>query len=279
MINPFAWLHRPMGWLNGICLAVCALPGFAETDQVVLIQSTTSTQNSGLYDVLLPQAEAALGLDIRVVAVGTGQALQNAARCDGDLVIVHDRQAEEAFVTAGFGTVRHVLMYNDFVLIGPGDDPAGARAESDITQALAAIARDQVPFVSRGDDSGTHKAELRLWPDTRTLQAASGGWYRETGSGMGATLNIAVAMGAYTISDRASWLSFENRQNHQIVLEGDPALFNPYGAIPVSPEHCPNTNIQGAEALTRWLVSPEGQAAIAGFQHDDQPLFFPNAAN
>ena len=244
---------------------------------VVLVQSTTSTQNSGLYDAILPIAEADLGLDIRIVAVGTGQALQNAARCDGDMLITHATDAEEAFVAAGYGTARHPLMYNDFVLIGPDADPAGVASAETIGAAFAAIATAEVPFASRGDDSGTHRAELRLWDGIADVSAASGQWYRETGAGMGATLNIAVGMGAYTLADRATWLAFENAQTHHIVFEGDAALFNQYGVIPVDPSHCPNVNAEGSQAFTAWLLSPVGQDAIGAFSIDSTQVFFPNA--
>lgn len=258
-------------------LACFATPALAD-DPIVLVQSTTSTQNSGLYAHILPVASEALGLDIRVVAVGTGQALGNAERCDGDMLIVHARAAEEEFVAAGFGTERHDLMYNDFVIVGPSADPAGIAGTASAAEALARIAEAEAPFASRGDDSGTHKKELSLWEGIADVEAASGSWYRETGSGMGATLNLAVGMGAYTMTDRATWLAFENRGDHVILSEGDPALFNQYGVIPVSPAHCPNVNADGAQAFTDWLLG-DGQAVIAGFTVDGQQLFFPNAAN
>ncbi|MBF9032041.1 solute-binding protein [Rhodobacterales bacterium HKCCE3408] len=246
-------------------------------DNVVLVQSTTSTQNSGLYDAILPIAEEALGLDIRVVAVGTGQALQNAERCDGDMLIVHARDAEIAFVAAGFGTERQDLMYNDFVIVGPATDPAGIADAPDAATALGAIAAAAAPFASRGDDSGTHRKELSLWDGVADVAAASGTWYRETGSGMGATLNVAAGMGAYTLTDRATWLAFENRGDLAILFQGDPELFNQYGVIPVDPEHCPNVNINGAQAFTDWLVSEAGQQAIADYTLGGEQLFFPNA--
>jgi len=260
-----------------VLAALCARPLWAETS-VVLVQSTTSTQNSGLYDAILPVAEAALGLDIRVVAVGTGQAIQNASRCDGDLLVTHARTAEVAFVAQGFGTVRHDLMYNDFVLVGPIEDRAEVGEALDAEDAFARIAAAGALFASRGDDSGTHQAERALWPDGIDLDAASGRWYRETGSGMGATLNIAAGMGAYTMTDRATWLAFENRATLRIVFENDPAFFNQYGLVPVSPSHCPSVNAQGTTALVDWLLSVEGQAAIAAFRVQGEQVFFPNAA-
>ena len=256
-------------------LALFATPAFAD-DPIVLVQSTTSTQNSGLYAYILPIATEALGLDIRVVAVGTGQALGNAERCDGDMLIVHARAAEEEFVSAGFGLARYDLMYNDFVLVGPATDPANVAEATGIADALARIAIAEVPFASRGDDSGTHKKELSLWDGIADVAAASGDWYRETGSGMGATLNLAVGMGAYTLTDRATWLAFENRGSHVILNEGDAALFNQYGVVPVNPAHCPNANAIGAQAFTEWLLG-DGQAVIAAFEVDGQQLFFPNA--
>ncbi|QBY00770.1 sulfate transporter [Rhodophyticola sp. CCM32] len=259
-------------------LAVSALlAGPALAEDILLVQSSTSTQNSGLYDHILPLAEAALDLDIRVVAVGTGQALNNAERCDGDMLIVHARDAEEAFVEAGFGTGRHDLMYNDFIIIGPSDNPAGLRRADDIAGALGRIATAGAPFASRGDDSGTHRKETSLWEGVADVAAASGSWYREAGAGMGATLNLAIGMGAYTMSDRATWLAFENKADHEILFEGDPDLFNQYGVIPVSPDHCETVNADGAAAFTNWLISAPGQAAIAGFMVDGQQLFFPNA--
>lgn len=261
--------------LRALLFLLIATPALAEND-VVLVQSTTSTQNSGLYAYLLPIASQALGLDIRVVAVGTGQALGNAERCDGDMLIVHARAAEEAFVEAGFGTARHDLMYNDFVLVGPASDPAGIAGAAGATAALARIAAARAPFVSRGDDSGTHQRELALWSDVADVAAASGSWYRETGSGMGATLNVAVGMGAYTLTDRATWLAFENRGDLVILAQGDPALFNQYGVIPVDPARCPNVNAAGARAFTDWLLS-DGQAVIAAYRRNGRQLFFPNA--
>ncbi len=266
-----------MSILRAALLTLAASPAFAD-DPVVLVQSTTSTQNSGLYAHILPVASEALGLDIRVVAVGTGQALGNAQRCDGDMLITHARAAEEAFVAAGYGTARHDLMYNDFVIVGPSDDPAGVAGADSATEALSRIAAAESPFASRGDDSGTHQKELSLWDGIADVAAASGGWYRETGSGMGATLNLAVGMGAYTLTDRATWLAFENRGDHVIVNQGDPALFNQYGVIPVNPAHCPNVNAEGARAFTDWLLE-DGQAVIAGFMLDGAQLFFPNAGD
>nr|WP_244867493.1 substrate-binding domain-containing protein [Vannielia litorea] len=253
-----------------------ALPAHAQSH--ITVQSTTSTQNSGLYDHLLPIFEEASGIDVRVVAVGTGQALKNAGNCDGDMLITHARAAEEAFVAEGKGLARHPLMYNDFVLVGPADDPAGTRGD-DITAALAAIAAAKAPFASRADDSGTNKAEMRLWAESSADPAAgSGAWYLETGSGMGATLNLGTAQGAYVLTDRATWMTFANKGDHEILVEGDPKLFNQYGVIVVSPAACPTARVEEAERFTKWLLGPEGQDAIAAFAPNGQQLFFPNAS-
>lgn len=248
-------------------------------EEFIVVQSTTSTQNSGLYDTILPAFNAASGIAVRVVAVGTGQAIRNARNCDGDVLLVHAKAAEQAFVADGHGVARADLMYNDFVLVGPADDPAAAGAADGIDAALAAIAETRAPFASRGDDSGTHKKERALWnaagidPD-----GDSGTWYRETGSGMGATLNIATGMGAYALTDRATWIAFGNKGDHRIVAEGDAALFNQYGVIAVNPARCPAVKAQAARVFVEWLLSAPGQAAIAAHRRDGRQLFFPNAA-
>ena len=247
-------------------------------DRSIIVQSTTSTQNSGLYDYLLPIFEAESGIRVNVVAVGTGQAITNAENCDGDLLLVHAKAAEEAFVAAGFGTSRTDLMYNDFVIVGPADDPAGVAGMDDVEAALSQIAGSGALFASRGDDSGTHKKELDLWAAAGVdPTAASGGWYRETGSGMGATLNAGIGMGAYVMTDRATWISFDNKQDYQIDVQGDPEMFNQYGVIPVSPAHCPSVNAEAAQTFADWLLSEEGQTVIAGYKVADQQMFFPNA--
>ncbi|MBS1300948.1 substrate-binding domain-containing protein [Loktanella sp. SALINAS62] len=248
-------------------------------DQSIIVQSTTSTANSGLYDYLLPIFQDETGIQVNVVAVGTGQAITNTENCDGDVLLVHAQPAEEAFVAAGYGTERRDLMYNDFVIVGPADDPAGVVGMTDVQGALARIAATGALFASRGDDSGTHKKEMQLWGNTGVdPTAASGDWYRETGSGMGATLNTGVGMGAYVMTDRATWVSFENKQAHDIQVEGDTALMNQYGVIPVSPARCPSVNADAARTFADWLVSDAGQDAIAAFTVADQQLFFPNAA-
>ena len=257
-------------------LALAALPAMA--DESIVVQSTTSTANSGLYDFLLPKFEKESGIDVHVVAVGTGQAIRNAQNCDGDVLLVHARPAEEAFVEAGYGVERHDLMYNDFVIVGPPADPAGIAGLSDAPAALAAIAAAGAPFASRGDDSGTYKAEQALWEEAGLdPAAASGGWYRETGSGMGATLNTAVGMGAYALTDRATWTSFANKGSFGIMVQGDPELFNQYGVILVSPSRCPSVNADAAQTFIDWLLSEDGQQAIGAYEVEGEQLFTPNA--
>lgn len=252
--------------------------GLARAEVPILVQSTTSTQNSGLYDYLLPLYKEATGNRVRIVAVGTGQAIKNARNCDGDVLIVHSKIDEEAFVAEGYGIARHDLMYNDFVLIGPKDDPAGVRGSDKITTALKAVASAETKFVSRGDDSGTHKAERRFWAMTDlNPDASSGRWYIETGQGMGGTLNVTVQVGGYVISDRSTWVAFQNKAGHQIVFEGDPSIFNQYGVIIVNPEKCPRVRLEAAQAFADWLLSPAGQAAINSYVVNGQQLFFANA--
>lgn len=261
-------------FLIGIILSVPALAD----ERFIIAQSTTSTQNSGLFDVILPMFREKSGIEVRVVAVGTGQAIRNAQNCDGDVLIVHAMPAEEEFVAAGYGTTRTYLMYNDFIIVGPSADPSGVRSAEDIGAALSAIAKGNAPFASRGDDSGTHKAELRLWAGSDIdPKTASGKWYRETGSGMGATLNIATGMDAYALTDRATWIAFGNKVNHEIVFEGDTTLFNQYSVIPVNPAHCPDAKTADAAMFAEWLLSANGQAAIAAYRRDGEQLFFPNA--
>ena len=252
-------------------------PALAE-DTFIVVQSTTSTQNSGLFDHILPIFQDKTGIEVRVVAVGTGQAIKNAENGDGDILFVHAKAAEEKFVADGFGVERFDVMYNDFVIVGPAADPAGIAGQTDSVAALAQIAEKGAPFASRGDDSGTHKAELALWSETGVdVKAASGTWYRETGSGMGATLNTGIGMGAYVLTDRATWISFGNKGDYTIVVEGDPRLFNQYGIIAVNPQKHPNVKAEPAQAFVDWVISADGQAAIASYQIDGQQLFFPNA--
>ena len=251
----------------------------AAQDRFIVVQSTTSTQNSGLYDHILPMFTGKTGIEVRVVAVGTGQAIRNAANGDGDVLLVHSRADEETFVADGHGVARFDLMYNDFVIVGPPSDPAQVAGMTDVVAALAKIAETGAPFASRGDDSGTNRAELRLWNEAGIdARAASGGWYRETGSGMGATLNTGIGMGAYVMTDRATWVSFGNKAGHRVKVEGDPKLFNQYGIILVNPENHPRVKAEAGQRFVDWVLSGEGQAAIASFRVDGQQLFFPNAA-
>jgi tungstate transport system substrate-binding protein len=253
--------------------AVCAAD-----DNFIIVQSTTSTQNSGLFDVILPKFKEQTGIEARVVAVGTGQALKNAQNCDGDVVFVHAKPAEEEFVQAGYGVERFDVMYNDFVIVGPRADPAKVGGLSDAPAALARIAAAKATFASRGDESGTHQKEKSLWQAAGIdPSAASGAWYRETGSGMGATLNAAAGMGAYTLTDRGTWISFENKGDLRVLVESDKALFNQYGVIRVNPEHCPNVKVEAGQKFVDWILGPDGQKAIADYQLSGQQLFFPNA--
>lgn len=250
----------------------------AAAERFIIVQSTTSTQNSGLYEAILPIFEAETGVDVRVVAVGTGQAIKNARNGDGDVLLVHAKSAEEQFVADGYGVARFDLMYNDFVLVGPAADPARVADADGIDAALRAIAAAETPFASRGDDSGTHKKERALWADAGVdAAAASGGWYRETGSGMGATLNVAVGMDAYALTDRATWIKFGNKADHAILAEGDPRLFNQYGVIAVNPAKHPRVRADDAQLFIDWLLSDAGQAAIAAYRIDGRQAFFPNA--
>ncbi|WP_193369425.1 substrate-binding domain-containing protein [Pelagibius marinus] len=252
-------------------------PSQAE-DKFIVVQSTTSTQNSGLYDYLLPIFTRETGVEVRVVAVGTGQAIKNAQNCDGDVLLVHAKASEEKFVAAGYGVSRADVMYNDFVIVGPGSDPAGIAGGKDVTAALTKIKDSKAVFASRGDDSGTNKKEMALWKAAGIDPTAdSGSWYRETGSGMGATLNASVGMGAYTMSDRATWIAFGNKGDFEIAVEGDERLFNQYGVILVNPETCANVKADLGQAFINWILSDEGQSAIADYRRDGKQLFFPNA--
>lgn len=255
-----------------------AATGLAQAQGPITLASTTSTENSGLLGDILPRFTAETGIPVRVVAVGTGAALNLGRQGDADVLLVHARADEDAFVAEGHGAYRRDVMFNDFVIVGPRDDPAGISGMTDASRALAQIAASGSIFISRGDDSGTHKAERRLWARTDVDPGlASGGWYKESGSGMGATLNTAAGLGAYTLTDRGTWLSFRNRGNLDILLEGDPPLFNPYGALLVNPARHPHIRAQEAEQLIDWLTGPRGQAAIAAFRVNGQQLFFPNA--
>ena len=247
-------------------------------DKFIIVQSTTSTQNSGLFEHILPMFTAKTGIDVRVVAVGTGQALKNAENGDGDVVLVHSKPDEEKFVAEGWGVKRQDVMYNDFVIVGPAADPAKITGLKDAAKAFKKIAEAQAPFASRGDNSGTNKAELKLWQDAGVdPKPASGTWYLETGSGMGATLNTAVGKQAYTLTDRGTWLSFANKADFKVLVEGDPKLFNQYGVILVNPAKHANVKAKEGQAFIDWLTGSEGQAAIAGYTIGGEQLFFPNA--
>lgn len=265
--------------LAGPALAVLLALGAGDSaagERFITVASTTSTEDSGLFDHLLPLFSAATGIEVRVVAKGTGQALKVAENGDADVLFVHDRAAEEKFVAAGHGVERHPVMYNDFVIVGPRADPAGVAGSSDAVAALARIAASRAPFVSRGDDSGTHKAELRLWRQAGLApESASGSWYRAGGAGMGQTLNMAAAIEAYTLADRGTWAAFKNKGDLAPMVEGDARLANPYAAILVNPARHPHVKAADGQAFIDWLLSPAGQAAIGAFRIEGEQVFFP----
>ena len=252
-------------------------PAQAE-DKSILVASTTSTQDSGLFDHILPLFKQKTGIDVKVVAQGTGQALDTGRRGDADVVFVHAKSAEEKFLAEGAGVKRYPVMYNDFVLIGPKSDPAGIKGMKDITKALQTIKEKQAPFISRGDRSGTHQAELALWKDAGVdIEKDKGPWYKSIGQGMGAALNTASASNSYVLSDRGTWLSFKNRGELIIAVEGDRRLFNQYGVILVNPAKHPHVKKDLGQAFIDWLISPEGQKAIADYKINGEQLFYPNA--
>ena len=243
--------------------------------ETILIQSTTSTKNSGFFEYILPIIEKDTKISANVIAVGTGAAIKNAERCDGDLLIVHAKEREEAFVEAGFGKVRKNLMYNDFVLVGPKDDPANIKTSLSPAEAFKRIALGKQKFISRGDDSGTNIKELKIWEYTSiNPHDFSGVWYLETGSGMGTTLNIGVELNAYIFSDRATWIGFKNKKDYSIHFQGNEKLFNQYGVIPISPINCPQTKIKEASLIVDWLTSKRGKDAINNFKLNGQQVFF-----
>lgn len=256
----------------GLCL-LTALPAVAQG--FITVASTTSTENSGLFGHILPLFTAQTGIAVRVVAQGTGQALETGRRGDADVVFVHARAQEEAFVAAGYGVQRFDVMSNDFVIVGPGDDPAGLRAASDAADAMVRIATAQTSFASRGDDSGTHVTEMTLWHAAGVDPA--GAWYLSTGSGMGATLNTASQVPAYALTDRGTWLSFQNRGPLEMVFQGDDALRNRYGIILVNPDRYPHVKVQQGQSFIDWILSAAGQAAIDSYTVNGEQLFFPNA--
>ena len=262
----------------GLALALVLMPSFAiAQDKSIVVASTTSTQDSGLFGHILPLFKAKTGIDVKVVAQGTGQALDTGRRGDADVVFVHAKSQEEKFVADGFGVQRFEVMYNDFVLIGPKADPAKIKGGKDILSALKAIHLANAPFVSRGDKSGTHAAELALWK-AATLDPATAkpAWYKEIGQGMGAALNTSAAMGAYVLADRGTWISFKNKDALEVVVEGDRALFNQYGIMLVNPAKHPAVKKDLGQAFVDWIVSAEGQNAIRSYKIDGQQLFFPN---
>ncbi|HEY9446220.1 MAG TPA: extracellular solute-binding protein [Burkholderiales bacterium] len=260
-----------------LCAASGAYAADAD-DRYITVASTTSTEQSGLFKHLLPAFEKKTGIQVRVVAVGTGQALDMARRGDADVVFVHDKTAEERFLSEGHGVRRHDVMYNDFVLVGPKSDPAKVTGGRDIGAALKRIAATKAPFASRGDKSGTHAAELRLWKIAGVDPGTGKGtWYRETGSGMGPTLNTAAAMNAYVLTDRGTWLSFKNRGDLAIAVQGDQRLFNQYGVMLVNPAKHPHVKKVLGQQFIDWLISPEGQKTIAAYKISGEELFFPNA--
>jgi tungstate transport system substrate-binding protein len=249
-------------------------------DKSIVVASTTSTQDSGLFGHLLPMFKARTGIDVKVVAQGTGQALDTARRGDADVVFVHAKPAEEKFLSEGFGVKRYPVMYNDFVLIGPKADPAGIKGSKDIVAALGAIKANGADFISRGDKSGTHQAELNLWQVAGIdIGKDKGPWYKEIGQGMGAALNTASASNAYVLADRGTWLSFKNRGDLDIAVEADKRLFNQYGVMLVNPEKHPSVKKDLGQQLIDWLVSSEGQKAIADYKINGEQLFYPNASD
>jgi tungstate transport system substrate-binding protein len=265
--------------LLAAALAAALLSRGAEAqDRFITLASTTSTEQSGLFGHIVPVFREATGIDVRVVAVGTGQALDLGRRGDADALLVHDRAGEDRFVAEGFGIDRRDVMHNDFVIVGPASDPAGVRGAEDASAALAKVAAAGSPFASRGDDSGTHRAELRLWKAAGVdVKGAQGGWYRELGQGMGPTLNTAAGMGAYVLTDRATWANFKNRQGLEVLVEGDPKLSNPYGSILVNPARHPGVKAELAKAWHEWLTGAEGQKAVASYRIGGEQLFFPDA--
>lgn len=248
-------------------------------ERFITVASTTSTENSGLYDYLLPAFTEETQIEVRVVAVGTGQAIRIASSGDADVLLVHHRPSEENFVEQGYGVKRFDVMYNDFVIIGPNSDPAGVRGMNDVSEALNKIYKQQRIFVSRGDDSGTHKKELSLWNDVGIDPTTfNSNWYRESGSGMGATLNVANGMGGYVMSDRSTWLNFENKGDLELLVQGDPRMFNYYGVILVNPERFPHIKAELGQQFIDWILSKQGQSVIGEYKIHGRQAFFPNAS-
>lgn len=274
-------MFRKISWLAILSSFVwmTMIPGAASAKTpFITVASTTSTVNSGLMDFLLPMFKKKTGIDVRMIAVGTGQAVRTARNGDADVLFVHHRPSEDAFVAEGFGLKRYDVMFNDFIIVGPKTDPAGIRNEGNAANALLKIAMKKAPFVSRGDDSGTNKKERSIWKSANVMpEKDSGGWYREAGAGMGATLNTAAAMQAYTLSDRGTWIAFKNKVDLELLASGDPELKNPYGIILVNPKRFPHVKAKLGQAFIDWIVSAEGQTAIAAYRKNAEQLFFPNA--
>ena len=261
-----------------LAAVVAAAPVAQAQDKSIVVASTTSTQDSGLFEYLLPKFKAKTGITVKVVAQGTGKALDTGARCDADVVFVHAKAQEEKFLKEGHGVKRFPVMYNDFVIVGPSSDPAGVKGMKDVSKALNQIKARGATFFSRGDRSGTHSAELRLWKAVGIdIEKDKGPWYKALGQGMGATLNTAAAGNGYTLTDRATWIHFKNKQNLVIEVEGDKRLFNQYGVMLVNPEKCKSVKKDLGQAFIDYLISPEGQKDIAGYKVDGQELFFPDA--
>src|SRR5262252_632192 len=268
-------LIRPLTIL-GTLVALLALSPAQAQEKSIVVASTTSTQDSGLFGHILPLFKAKTGITVKVVAQGTGQALNTARRGDADVVFVHAREAEEKFVAEGFGVKRYSVMYNDFIIIGPKNDPAGIKGSRNVAFALQAIKAKGAPFISRGDNSGTHIAEIKLWQDVGIdIKKEAGPWYKSTGKGMGATLNVAAASGAYVMSDRGNWISFKNKADLVIAVEGDKLLFNQYGVILVNPAKHPHVKKELGQQFIDWLISDEGQKAIADYKVNGEQVFWP----
>jgi tungstate transport system substrate-binding protein len=277
-MKTLTWTRRGLSVL-AIAFAVAASTCASARDKSIVVSSTTSTQDSGLFEHISPLFRAKTGIEVKVLSQGTGQALETGRRGDSDVVFVHARPQEEKFVADGFGEKRHAVMYNDFILVGPRSDPAGVKGSKDIAAALKAVKDKGVDFISRGDRSGTHSAELALWKiaGIDIAGADKGPWYKEIGQGMGAALNTASASSAYVLADRGTWLSFKNRGDLQVLVEGDKRLFNQYGVMLVNSAKHPHVKKEFGQQFIDWLVSPEGQKAIADYKINGEQLFYPNA--
>jgi tungstate transport system substrate-binding protein len=264
--------------LGAVGLATLAAPPSFAQDKSIIVASTTSTRDSGLFDYLLPKFTKKTGIVVKVVAQGTGKALDTGRRCDADVLLVHAKPAEEKFVKAGYGGPRHPVMYNDFVVVGPKKDPAGIKGMKSVTKAFTTLMKKKADFISRGDNSGTNKAELRIWKAAGiNIEKQKGPWYKAIGQGMGATLNTAAASDAYTLTDRATWIHFKNKQGLVIEVQGDPHLFNQYGVFLVNPKRCPHVKVKLGNAFINYLISPEGQKVIASYKVQGKQLFHPDA--